>query len=73
MHKNTTSNNVSILLTRLSAAGKEVFLYPVARNMYIIKKKKKKKRSLQCDVHCWVYIDTPMERVKRFRNPLFSL
>ncbi len=28
----TTANNVSILLARLSAAGKEVVLYLVARN-----------------------------------------
>jgi hypothetical protein len=32
MHNNTISNNVSILLARLSAAGKEVVLYLVARN-----------------------------------------
>ncbi len=32
MHENIISNNVSILLARLSAAGKEVVLYLVARN-----------------------------------------
>ncbi len=32
MHDNTISNNVSILPARLSAEGKEVVLYLVARN-----------------------------------------
>jgi hypothetical protein len=32
MHDNTILNNVSILLAWLSAAGKEVVLYLVARN-----------------------------------------
>jgi hypothetical protein len=32
MHDNIISNNVSILLAWLSAAGKEVVLYLVARN-----------------------------------------
>jgi hypothetical protein len=38
MHDNTTSNNVLILLARLSAAGKEVVLYLVARNTLYKKK-----------------------------------
>jgi hypothetical protein len=38
MHKNIISNDVSILLARLSAAGKEVVLYPVARNTLYKKK-----------------------------------
>jgi hypothetical protein len=42
MHKNIISNNVSILLARLSAAGKEVVLYPVAEIHY----KKKRLKNL---------------------------
>ncbi len=44
MHNNTISNNVSILLARLSAAGKEVVLYLVARNT--LKKKKNLREGL---------------------------